>query len=143
MLAIAQVLKKTGLLYLLVFAELYKAVPPIDDAILGKPLLAGWTMDAKVYHRQWHITGNAAPLCPGRFFRNYLVEFNGVLWTTDFDGNLLHPASKQDRDNLSLKSSYSPVRLERAIRAFVGLEAWSSDFEDLKIRDESVRVEQN
>lgn len=131
--ATAQILKKTKLLYLVVFSGLGEVLPDCKSIYDASAALVGWTMDAKIYHEDWKIVGNCGLHLPERYLKNYLVEYNGEQWVQDFDGNLVRVASDEDKKRFFLKSSYSPVRLERAIRAFNNIEEWDDDFDDLLI----------
>ena len=131
--ACAQVLVKRKILYVSVFSRLYPDPINVADVLSDTPALAGWTMDAKIYHGDWKILGNASPKYAALAKRKYLVEYEGNIWVQDLEGKLEHVASRAEADTLFPKSSYSPVRLERAIRAFHGMEPWCSDFDDLVV----------
>jgi len=132
--ATAQVLAKKKILYIVVFSELRQCgAISIDVATSGSPILAGWTMDAKIYHGDWKIIGESTPISWLHLKKSYVVEHAGNIWVEDFEGKLLHPASKSEVEKLFNRSSYSPARLERAIRAFHKFEPWDPEFDDLLI----------
>ena len=131
--AAAQVLAKRNILYIVVFSELRQCGSIGVEAATSAPILVGWTMDAKIYHGDWEIVGRSMPIACDYLKKNYTVEHLGKIWVEDFDGKLLHPASSDEIKSLFNRSSYSPVRLERAIRAYHNLEPWNSEFDDLLI----------
>ena len=133
--ATAQILKKTKLLYLAVFSGLQEDLLDCNGIAEKSITLVGWTMDAKLYHGDWKIVGNCDLKEPNMLRRDYLIEYSGDQWVQDFDGNLVRIASDEDKRRLFPKSSYSPVRLERAIRAFNNIEPWSDDYNDLLITE--------
>ena len=128
----AQVIVKSDILYVAIFDRVYSSDPNPDEVVADKCSLSGWTMDGKIYHGDWKIIGAAGMSNTARYLKNYLVTYQGASWVTDVDGNMLRPASEKDRAALFLRSSYSPARLERAVRAFHGLEEWSQDFDGLR-----------
>ena len=130
--ATAQVLVKRNILYVVVFSELRQCESVnIEAATSGSPILVGCTMDAKIYHGDWEIIGGSVPIDRPDLKKNYKVEYAGKIWVADFDGRLLHPASRSEIENLFNRSSYSPARFERVIRAYHKLEPWDSEFDDL------------
>ncbi|HET7085113.1 MAG TPA: hypothetical protein VFI23_10105 [Rhizomicrobium sp.] len=132
--ATAQVLVKRAILHVVIFSELRQCGSiSIEAETSSSPVLAGWTMDAKVYHGYWEIIGKSMPADWSDLKKNYKVEYAGKIWVEDFDGRLLHPASRSEIENLFNRSSYSPASLEQAIRAFHKLEPWDSKFDDLLI----------
>jgi hypothetical protein len=132
--ATAQVLVKRAILYIVVFSELRQCgAISIDAAASGSPVLAGWTMDGKIYHGHWKVIGGSVPISGSNLKKNYKVEYAGKIWVEDFDGKLLHPASSSEIETLFNRSSYSPARLERVIRAYHKLESWDSEFDELLV----------
>jgi hypothetical protein len=134
--ACAQILLKKNILYVVVFSELRRCGTINPDMIKSSsPVLVGWTMDAKIRRGDWVLVSRYPPISWDHLKKNYQVEYNGKTWIEDFNGKLLHPASEKEAKEFFQKSSYSPVRFERAIRAYNKLEAWDAEFDDLLVKN--------
>lgn len=130
---LAQVIAKTKLLYLSVYPEIYDEIPKLADALKTRPALAGWTADAEIHFGRWPILGNAPVDNADYLKKRYLVNYIGEPWVENFEGDLLHKASKGELDSLYNRSSYSPAAFEHVIRAFSGLENWQPNWDRLVI----------
>jgi hypothetical protein len=132
--AVAQVLRKKSIIYIAVFRGIRSCeeIDP-DEAISSKPILTGWTMDAKIFRRDWKIISNKKLDDWDDLKRKYKVEYKGDIWVENFDGKLLSPASHDEIKNLFTRSSYSPARMEKAILAINGIIDWDREFDDLRV----------
>ena len=128
-----QVLVKRDVLYVGVFAGLRSTPEGFEFNPPARFILTGWTMDAKISRGDWLVLDNFPEVDLDHWKRNYLVGYDGQTWVEDFDGRLEHVATFEENASLFLRSSYSPARLERVIRAINSLEKWDSEFSDLLV----------
>jgi len=133
--AYAQVLVKHHILYVVVFEQMRRCDFSDVTAIVGDgPALAGWTLDSKIFHGQWSVIANVPVINWEGFKTPYKVGYLGEMWVESFDGRRSHIASREERESLHYRTTFSPVSLENAIRAYHKLEPWISDFDPLLVK---------
>lgn len=118
--------------YIVVYEPIVVGEVPIPEIRSMALLLAGWTSDAKIYHGDWLLLGNAPP--PSVKFPIYKVGISGETWITDVNGNALRVATSEEAAELPFKSSHSPISYEEAFKAHHGMGPWKSYFDKLLAR---------
>lgn len=133
-----------GVLRIITFKTAYlKSDSPDPDDILTQPiLLLTDTMDAKIYHGDWKIYANRTPAnnLPKPNFKYGLDP----VYITDYDNSKKRIATTKEADNLDFKFSVSPIRIQNAMQAFLGVKPWDIDFDKLTLdyckEKEQIRV---
>ena len=127
--AISQIYKEGVVFYIIV----YEGLKQLQDLVINpgeKVVLATWTNDAEIYRGRWIVVGDA-PLEVKVLEPEYQVLVGGKAMAESFDGKSRRPVTAQDR--LHSRKSRSPLILEDAVRAFHGLRAWSSSYDDMLV----------
>src|SRR4051794_32821450 len=78
-------LKNGGTPYVAMFGSLHDERPNLAGLIGEEVVLAGWTMDALVYHGRWNVVAHDLPR-PSVPLPNYKVEVDGRFYVTDVEG---------------------------------------------------------
>lgn len=118
--------------YIVVYEPIVTGKTPISDVTSMSPLLAGWTSDAKIYHGDWRLLGNAPT--PSVELPIYKVSISGRTWITDVNGKALRPATPKEASELSYNTSHSPIAYEMAFKAHHGLAPWEARFDSFLVR---------
>lgn len=101
----------------------------LEDITSFKPLIAGWTMDARFLSGHWDILGDIDFL-PDVPFPEFKVKIKNNIWVTDIYGKKLRPAERMRDKALPNKFSMSPVAFEKAFWAHHD-NMWESRFDKL------------
>jgi len=130
--------------YIVAFEKAYPKEEKVDveRIISGNIFLVGHTTDARLYHGMWKIVGNAPvpkeripfpcyKLCQGTADNIVVV---------DFEGNILRTASKEEKQLLSYRPSFAPIRFEKALQARHGIGSWDKDYDELTVEYARQRV---
>ncbi|WP_412538481.1 hypothetical protein R8Z50_21815 [Longispora sp. K20-0274] len=133
---VAQVLRsRSGVLLIAVFDGTFPAHAEIS--FVGRNLdlirLIAQTMDARIGTGNWVVIDNV-PVSGEVPIPIYKVQAGpGSSWyIQDIDGNILREARPAEIEVLRIPKSFSPVAVEKAIRAANGIEAWQERFDDMK-----------
>lgn len=125
-----QILWSESLIYVVVFEPVFRTKKnELDEVIASRPLLAGWTMDARIQSGTWEMLGNTEP---NRtiLFPEYKVEIAGKIWVTNFEGRRLRLATAEEQRLLRPRASHSPIAYEKAFWAFHS-GSWEIRFDEL------------
>jgi len=100
----------------------------LDKIIHDEVVLAGWTMDALVYHGRWIVIAHDLPL-PQVPFPNFKIEVSGKWYVADAYGRLLREATAAELELLDFQSSRAPIVFQDAIEALHGFREWQADYD--------------
>lgn len=102
--------------------------------IVEKPILfMGYTMDARLYHKQWRIIENHSDnisRVPLPLFK--LGVPPGDIYLLDFAGNTIRPCTNEEFEILNYRKVIAPIRYEKAIQAFYGIGEWKKEYDEMK-----------
>lgn len=123
------------------FAVFDRVVPSADapdqaaDAVHAPVLLLALSMDAKLHAGHWTVVGHdsVAPSIPLPAYKE-AVGSPGRFEVVDYSGTKRRPATQIEASALPNRKVVAPVRLEKALRAHLGLEPWLDDFDELRAR---------
>jgi len=122
------------------YFAIFDAVFPLENAAesaigaLRLPLLfLGLSLDAKIYFGDWPVVAHAE-VDPSILLPAYKVSMGTIdnIHVIDYTGTWSRPATEAEVDFLEFRSTVSPVRFERALRASLCLEPWLELFDKLK-----------
>ncbi|MCC7245458.1 MAG: hypothetical protein IT269_07255 [Saprospiraceae bacterium] len=105
----------------------------IDHAIESKIIFLGYTFDAKIYHKHWHVIGNRvhninAIQMP--FFK--LGTPPDEIYLSDYLGNRICKITEYQFNQLPYLSEIAPVRYENALKAYWGYQDWNDSYENMR-----------
>lgn len=98
----------------------------------ARPIFGTLTLDALIYHGYWQKYGHSVDNLSEIKLPLYKVEFDGRTYIESFRGELLRPARPAEAEQLRYRTVVAPVRLDKAIKAFLGMQPWDLAYEDLK-----------
>ena len=104
----------------------------VDRAISSRVMFLALSFDAKLAKGDWVIVGNN-PVKEGMplpAFKEALGAPDRV-YVVDYSGERRRPARKDEAEVLPNRKVVAPVRLEKALRAKLGLEPWTEAYTDL------------
>ncbi len=134
--AFGQVVAKHGnALYFAIFRHLHpRAEPPPPRAVLEDEIVfLGESLDAKLWWGDWEIVGHSdvdpdsMPLPAYKEGRYPPGTFDVV----DYSGKRRRRASAKEVEELPFRTTYAPIRFEKALKALHGLEPWRDDYDKL------------
>ena len=99
------------------------ARPDIESLVAASPLFLVETTIVKINDGSWTKIGHA-PVAPDMPFPAFLIPRQGEVYVSDHHGTKVRLATQAERDRLDNRFSVSPVRLESALRAELGLAPW-------------------
>ncbi|QTH19821.1 hypothetical protein HRJ34_15770 [Rhizorhabdus wittichii] len=123
-------LKSGGTPYVAIFKSIHRERPELTELIREEVALAGWTMDALVYHGRWNVIAHSLPL-PNIPFPNFKVEMEGKFYVTDVEGELVGEATPAELELLDYKFSRAPIAFQMAFEALHGFGDWQERYEEL------------
>lgn len=123
-------LKNGGTPYVAVFGSAHEERPDLAEIVADRVALAGWTMDALIYHGRWTVIGQSLSV-PAVPLPNFKVEVAGKIYATDVDGKLIDEATSDERDLLDNKWSRAPIAFQNAFEALHGFRDWKEDYNEL------------
>lgn len=85
-------LKNGGTPYIAMFASLHDERPDFARLVDEEVVLAGWKMDALVYHGQWNVIAHGLPL-PRVPFPNFKIRTSGKSYLVDIEGRPVREAT--------------------------------------------------
>lgn len=135
---------------MIVFDKKFKSIESIDLSKINsyKILLLGYTVDAKLYHKDWviidNITENISKISLP-YFKLGLPndDYPDGARLVDYKGNVLANINRDIFDKLMFQTEVGPIRFEKALRAHFGLQEWISEDYDKILYEktlESVKI---
>lgn len=116
--------------YLAIFRAAHQERPDLNQVIRGEVALAGWSMDALVYHGKWRVIAHGLPR-PDIPLPNFKVKMNGKICVTDVWGRPIDEATPIEQELLDFKFSSSPVIFQDALEALHGFGDWQAGYDKL------------
>lgn len=134
-LGVAQVVAKYGKsqLYFAIFEKLIDpTLRDLDSALSSPIVLLGLSLDAKIWAGHWRIVGSraVAPDVPLPAYREAIGTPENIE-IVDYSGKRRRRARGVEAVAVPRRVTVAPVRLEKALRARHGLEAWLPDYDEL------------
>ena len=110
-----------------------EVVESAAQALTAPVLLLGLSMDAKIHAGHWTVVGRAGvdPAIPLPAYKE-AVGTAGNVEVVDYSGDQRRPATAIEAAALPNRKVVAPVRLERALRASLGMEPWLDAFDELR-----------
>ena len=108
-----------------------------DDSVL----LLALTFDAKIWNGDWTFVGNS-PVLPGHDpLPAYIVGISppGAFVLEDYAGFRRRPATQEECLRFRPRTLVSPIVVEKALKAYHGVDEWEKRFDQLRIVPESNR----
>ncbi len=121
-----------GELYVVVFDKVVSPAAGTGEAVGAGLLFAALTLDAKFFHGDWTIIGNAPEALASIPQPIFKVDQGGRTFLESRDRNLYRPALPAEADKLRLRTVVAPVRIETALKAANGLAPWHERFDELR-----------
>jgi hypothetical protein len=122
------------------YFSIFDAVMPLDEApdraseaLTARLLLLALSMDAKLHAGHWTVAMRAsvAANVPLPAYKED-VGFPPRVEVVDYSGTKRRPATPVEAETLPNRKIVAPVRLEKALRASLGLEPWLDIFDELR-----------
>lgn len=135
-----QIIVGGSVFYVAVFREIYDSPPDLDELLLSEILLAGWTLDALIYHGEWQVIGNRPPISDRVPFPTYKVRINGLPYIHEFTGKKRRPATPEYWELLDYKTTVAPIQYQNALLAHHGLGEWRDHYDEITIEHVRRRV---
>lgn len=113
-----------------------ESLPEVMTEALGDPVVfVTCSFDARFIRGGWKVIANS-PVSPSIPFPAYR-ELYGLsrVMVVDYSGTRKRKATPQEAEELSDRTMVTPIVLERALRAHVGLEPWLDAFESLRVEN--------
>lgn len=106
------------------------------EALSTPILLLALSMDAKVHVGHWSVVGHH-PVDPSISLPVYKEAVGTIdnIQVVDHTGRIRRAASATEAVRLPYRQVIAPVRLEKALRAHLGLEPWVHAFDELRLRN--------
>lgn len=121
--------------YFVIFKEKIKIEDMNNDNIekvfSSELLFFGETTDARLYHNIWRILGNKPPVVGKECIPYFKVKTLLGWWLIDYKGNKIQKISKEESNNYTYETSYSPIRFENALKAYYDIIPWNDSFSEL------------
>lgn len=101
-------------------------------------ILLGYTLDAKLYHKDWVVIGNREPS------KRILLPYHkvglppGDMFIADFKGKKIRKCTLEEFNSLHHQTTIAPIRYENALKAFFQLMEWKPDDYDKLLYKNSV-----
>jgi hypothetical protein len=122
------------------YFAIYEAVFPLEtaadrvaDALSAPVLFLALSLDAKLYVGHWTVIGHA-PVADDMPFPAYKVAVAAPdnIEVIDYSGKRHRPATELEAELLPYRNTVGPVRFEKALRAWLGLDPWDEAFDELR-----------
>jgi hypothetical protein len=121
------------------YLAVFDFILPLDEAgsraaeALAAPIrFLALTLDAKIHVGDWPIVGEGAVGSVPLPAYKEAVTTPHRLDVVDYTGERRRPATAAEALSLRTRKVVAPVRLERALRASLGLEPWHDAFDELR-----------
>jgi hypothetical protein len=110
-----------------------EAAERATDALAAPVLLMALSLDAKIHAGHWTVVARA-PVDPATPLPAYKEEVGSPrrVDVVDHSGGRRRVATSTEATLLPNRKIVAPVRLERALRAALGLEPWLDAFDELR-----------
>lgn len=119
-------------LYVLLFDHTSSIENLSFDNLLEKNILfAATTTDARLWHGIWKVVGNEEPPMEKVPLPYYKIGPPSDCYLEDFEGKKIRKLEGPDVEAFDFRLSVSPMRLEKALKAYYDKLPWSSDYEKL------------
>jgi ribosomal protein S17 len=105
--------------------------PEVNDIVNRRIIILTHTVDVAIEDGDWILIGKSE-VPNGIVFPQYLVDTPEGYYITNFEGQLLRPATEHEKENLSTRKSISPSILEDAVKAQYGIEESYPYLDNLK-----------
>lgn len=100
----------------------------LKKIIDSKLIFLGYTLDAKLYHKHWVIIGNTSSnLSEVKLPYFKLGTPPGDVYITNYKGEIVRDANKQEFEELIYQTVVAPVRFENALKAYFKLQEWKDE----------------
>ncbi|WP_278234563.1 Imm26 family immunity protein [Isoptericola sp. AK164] len=106
----------------------------VGRALESPVLLLALSLDAKFYAGHWAILSNERVVQSVQLpaYKEIVMAGSGArVDVVDRSGELRRPASPLESETLPNRSTFAPVRLEKALRAHYGIGEWNPDWNRL------------
>ena len=122
------------------YFAIFDAVLPLEvaaervmEALTSPVLFLALSLDAKIYAGHWTVVTRTAVHAAVRL-PAYKVGVGGPenMHVEDYSGTRSRPATRAEINFLQYRSTVAPAILEGALRAYLGLEPWHPEFDELK-----------
>lgn len=127
--------------YFAVYATSFSASQASAPCTLtgGDIALLALSFDAKVRVGDWRVLGRCAvrPDVPWPAYK-VVTDTRGSTLIVDHAEQRSRPARRGEADRIHYRDYVAPVRIEKAIRALHGLEAWHESYDSLKLGDHAL-----
>ena len=132
--ALAQLVSDwNGELYVAVFDHKVSALDvPLNTVVDLEPMFLALTLDAKLFHGDWPIIGNVQENLADFPQPAYQVRQSGIVYLESRDRSISRPATEAEAAVLKFRTGYSPMVLEKAVKAHFGAGEWLIHYEDFR-----------
>ena len=104
----------------------------VASKICSSPIIfLGYSVDAKLYHKDWVIMDNYIDNIPKielPFYRLGIPPED--VYLVNFKGEVKKTISIEIFNQLIYETGFSPIRFENALKAYFGFSNWESEFFD-------------
>lgn len=125
------------------YFAVFDVVLPVDEAVekaveaaASQVLFLALSMDAKLHAGHWTVVAHA-PINQAIPLPVYKEAVGSAMHVdvVDFSGTRRRRATPAEAASLPNRKVVAPVRLERALRANLGLEPWLEPFDELRVEN--------
>lgn len=131
-----------GHYYFAVFDRTYPVdeEPEIDQIVSTPVVLLALSLDALLFHKHWRVVGHRDVDEAAIPFPAYKegVSPPGTFDVVDYTGTRRRVATDDEVDRLPFRKVVAPIRVEKALRALHGAEAWDESYDALRPVDEDL-----
>lgn len=126
------VVNNKGVLRVITFDRLHNHGdhPTAEQLLKSKIVLLTDTMDAKIWNGDWKVYLNAPIIDTDLPRPNFKVGLDPV-FITNYFGQKLRIATKQEEVFYDHKFSVAPIRVQNAMKAYFKFADWDADFDKL------------
>ena len=121
-------------LYVVIYENAWNAnSPPCPRDVIGQEVLfASLTLDVKLHHGDWTVTGNVTDNLANIKLPLSKVKISGEMHIESHDGNWSRCATPEEAEQLRFRKTVAPVRLEKALKAHYGILEPHPAYDDLR-----------
>lgn len=118
-------------LYVAIFGQRLETrnVDP-NSVVDQRPVFLALTLDAKLFHGDWPILGNAQANLSALPQPAFKVRQSGVVYIESRDRTVSRPAAPAEAEILHYRSVSSPAVIEKAVQAHFGIGDWSPHYDE-------------
>lgn len=120
-------------LYLIVFDRTWKEneTTAVNELNGCEPFLASLSLDAKLWNGDWKVIGNYQENLGNIAIPLFKVRIGGDVFVESYDGGYRRMASTSETELLRNRKTVAPVRLEKALKAKLGIGDWHPAYDEL------------